>query len=121
MEKKLTKIKDLRDKRFFVTNIKRFLREHLNENGRISDSYGFHLYNGDNNSHVEFGLLPNKGVGAGEPIGSYPKGGITVENFMYGNGFELGSCTTDRNLLKVAHRIIDYYNDHVDFYNECYN
>lgn len=119
MEKKLTKIEGLRNKRFFVTHIKRFLREWLDENGRISDSYGFYLYNDEDDlSVVEIGLLPNKGVGGGKIVGSDYKGGITVENFMYGNGFELGSCTTDRNLLKVAHRIIDYYNDHVELYNE---
>ena len=39
---------------------------------------------------------------------------ISVENFMYGNGFNLNKDTSDYKLNKVVNRIIEDYNGQVD-------
>lgn len=118
--KKLEKISEPWMKGWFTKELKKQMREWLNSYGRISDNRGFYLYNDGFSYCVDWGVLPNKGVGGGYVVGSNPfkKGGITVENFMYGNGFELGKSTSDRNLIKVAHRIIEYYNEHIEYYND---
>lgn len=39
---------------------------------------------------------------------------FVIDNFMFGNGFDLNKYTTDEELDKIANRIINEYNDLVD-------
>ena len=39
---------------------------------------------------------------------------FVIDNFMFGNGFNLNKYTTDEELDKIANRIINEYNDLVD-------
>lgn len=39
---------------------------------------------------------------------------FVIDNFMFGNGFNLNKHTTDEELDKIANRIINEYNDLVD-------
>jgi hypothetical protein len=48
------------------------------------------------------------------------KGSIIIENFMYGNGFNINKYTSDYKLRKVADRIINEYNSELDWEEENY-
>lgn len=39
---------------------------------------------------------------------------FVIDNFMFGNGFNLNKYTTEEELDKIANRIINEYNDLVD-------
>lgn len=83
----------------------------------LSDACEFYLYyDGDSYSfdcgmHTKYANATPSYVCGSDP---FHEGGIYVDNFMYGNGFELNDESSERELTKVAHRIIDSYNWQVE-------
>ena len=109
------KIKTKEDIKLFKKEIKKELKDILSVRGGIESNldgnFAIELLNEEDNyiCHV-FAIsgmcLPD--------IQRITYDSISVENFMYGNGFELNKDISDYKLNKVVNRIIDEYNDQIE-------
>ena len=110
------KIKTKEDIKLFKKEIKKELKDILSVRGGIESNldgnFAIELLNEEDNyiCHV-FAIsgmcLPD--------IQRITYDSISVENFMYGNGFELNKDISDYKLNKVVNRIIDEYNDQIEW------
>ncbi len=110
------KIETKEDIKLFRKEIKKELKDILSVRGGIESNldgnFAFELLNEDDDyiCHIfsRAGMcLPN--------IQRITYDDISVENFMYGNGFELSKYTSDYQLNKVVNRIIKEYNDEIEW------
>lgn len=119
---KLRKIQEPCLKGIFTKWIKEKLRKWVKkEEINLRDIFGIYLYYDGDKYSIDYGICPKYSNATCDYIvGSDPfdEGGIIVENFMFGNGFNLNKYTSERNLTKVAHRIIDNYNYQVGMYEK---
>lgn len=107
----MKKIETKEDIKLFRREIKKELKDILSVAGGLDGNLAFELLNEDDDyiCHIfarEGMCLPD--------IQRITNDSISVQNFMYGNGFELNKDTTDYQLNKVVNRIIEDYNDQVD-------
>lgn len=109
----MKKIETKKDIKLFRREIKKELKDILsNVEDNLDGNLAFELLNEDDDyiCHIfarEGMCLPD--------IHRITYDSISVENFMYGNGFELNKDTSDYKLNKVVNRIIEDYNDQVDW------
>ena len=107
----MKKITNKEDLKLFRREIKKELKNILSFGFGFDDNLAFELLNEDDDyiCHVfaRAGMcLPD--------IQRITYDDISVQNFMYGNGFELNKDISDYKLNKVVNRIIDEYNDLLD-------
>lgn len=107
----MKKIETKEDVKLFRREIKKQLKDILSVAGGLDGNLAFELLNEDDDyiCHIfarEGMCLPD--------IQRITYDSISVENFMYGNGFNLNKDTSDYKLNKVVNRIIEDYNDQVD-------
>lgn len=121
---KLKKIEDPRLKGTFTKWIKKELRTwlvHVKAPRNLGDKCQFYLYNDGEDYSLDYGIHRKYANTTPDYVcGTAPfhEGGLYVDNFMYGNCFNLNNETSERNLTKVAHRIIDDYNFQVERYED---
>ena len=107
-----TKITNKEDVKLFKSEIKKQLKNILvNVEDNLNDNLVFELYHSDDT--IVCHLLPMQYLHLPDfdSDGFMP---IVVNNFMYGNGFNLNKYTSDYKLNKVVNRIINMHNDLVD-------
>lgn len=109
----MKKITSKEDIKFFRREIKKELKNILsNVEDNLDEVYGLELLNeGDDyicHIFVKAGMTT-------PDLRRIEDDSITITNFMYGNGFNLNKHTTDYQLKKVVNRIIEDYNDQVEW------
>ena len=112
----MKKIETKEDIKLFRREIKKELKDILSVRGGIESNldgnFAFELLNEDDDyiCHIfarEGMCLPD--------IQRITYDDISVVNFMYGNGFNLNKDISDYKLNKVVNRIIEDYNDQIDW------
>ena len=94
--------------KLFRREIKKELKRILsNEEDGLGDTVAFELLNDEDNYICHIFVKPN--------LNRITFDSISVHHFMYGNGFNLNKDTSDYQLNKVVNRIIEDYNDQIDW------
>ena len=107
----MKKITSKEDIKLFRREIKKELKKFLSVAGGLDGNLAFELLNEDDDYICH--IFARAGMCLPD-IQRITNDDISVENFMYGNGFELSKYTSDYQLKKVVNRIIEDYNDQVD-------
>lgn len=114
---KNTKITSKEDIKLFRREIKKKLKNILaNVEDNLNGNFVFELYHSDDTSACYLLPMQDLCLPDFDIDGFMP---IVIDNFMYGNGFNLNKYTSDYKLNKVVNRIIEDYNDQVDWEIEC--
>lgn len=109
----MKKIETKKDIKLFRREIKKELKDILsNVEDNLDGNLAFELLNEDDDYICHIFAREGMCLPDSQRI-TYDS--ISVENFMYGNGFELNKDTSDYKLNKVVNRIIEDYNDQVDW------
>lgn len=107
----MKKITSKEDIKLFRREIKKELKDILSVAGGLDGNLAFELLNEDDDYICH--IFARAGMCLPD-IQRITNDSISVENFMYGNGFELNKDTSDYKLNKVVNRIIEDYNYQVD-------
>lgn len=111
----MKKITSKEDIKLFRREIKKELKDILSVRGGIEnnldDNFAFELLNEDDDYICH--IFARAGMCLPD-IQRITYDDISVQNFMFGNGFNLNKYTSDYKLNKVVNRIIEEYNDLVD-------
>ena len=107
----MKKIESKEDIKLFRREIKKELKDILSVAGGLDGNLAFELLNEDDDYICH--LFARAGMCLPD-IQRITYDSISVENFMYGYGFELNKDTSDYKLNKVVNRIIEDYNYQVD-------
>ena len=107
----MKKIETKEDIKLFRREIKKELKSILSVAGGVDDNLAFELLNEDDDYICH--IFARAGMCLPD-IQRITYDDISVQNFMFGNGFELNKDTSDYKLNKVVNRIIEDYNDQVD-------
>ena len=107
----MKKITSKEDIKLFRREIKKELKSILSVAGGVDDNLAFELLNEDDDYICH--IFARAGMCLPD-IQRITYDDISVQNFMFGNGFELNKDTSDYKLNKVVNRIIEDYNDQVD-------
>ena len=106
------KIETKEDLKLFRKLIKNVLKNFLsNVLGNLDDCWSIELLNEDDNYICH--IYARAGMTTPDKR-RITNDSMSVDNFMYGNGFDLNKHTSDYHLKKVVNRIINEYNDLVD-------
>ena len=109
---KNTKIESKEDIKWFKSKIKKELKRILsNVEDNLDRHMAFEMYQSDDTSACYMLPMQDLRFPDFDIDGCMP---IVVNNFMYGNGFNLNKYTSDYKLNKVANRIINMHNDLID-------
>lgn len=109
---KNTKITSKEDVKLFKSEIKKQLKKILvNVEDNLNDNMVFEIYHSDDTSACYMLSFQDLRLPDFDSDGFMP---IVVNNYMYGNGFNLNKYTSDYKLNKVANRIINMHNDLLD-------
>ena len=108
----MKKIETKEDIKLFKREIKKQLKDILSVAGGLDGNLAFELLNEDDKYICH--IFVRAGMTTPD-LRRIEYDSISVENFMYGNGFELSKYTTDYQLNKVVNRIIEDYNDQIDW------
>ena len=107
-----TKITSKEDVKWFKSEIKKRLKNILaNVEDNLNGNMVFEIYQSDDESACYLLSMQDLRLPDFDIDGFMP---IVVNNFMFGNGFNLNKHTTDYQLNKVANRIINMHNDLLD-------
>lgn len=107
-----TKITSKEDVKLFKSEIKKQLKKILvNVEDNLNDNMVFEIYHSDDTSACYMLSFQDLRLPDFDSDGFMP---IVVNNYMYGNGFNLNKYTSDYKLNKVANRIINMHNDLLD-------
>ena len=107
-----TKITSKEDVKLFRREIKKKLKNILaNVEDNLNDIFVFELYHSDDTSACYLLSMQDLRLPDFDIDGFMP---IVIDNFMFGNGFNLNKYTSDYKLNKVANRIIKMHNDLLD-------
>ena len=107
-----TMIETKEDVNWFKSEIKKRLKNILaNVEDNLDRHMVFEIYQSDDESACYLLPIQDLCLTDFDIDGFMP---IMIDDFMYGNGFNLNKYTTDYQLNKVANRIIDEYNETVD-------
>lgn len=113
----MKKIETKEDVKLFRREIKKELKDILsNVEDNLDGNLAFELLNDDDDYICH--IFARAGM-CSPDIQRITYDSISVENFMYGNGFELNKDISDYKLNKVVNRIIEDYNDEADWEIEC--
>ena len=108
----MKKIESKEDIKLFRKEIKKQLKDILSVAGGVDDNLAFELLNDDDNYICH--IFARAGMCLPD-IQRITYDDISVQNFMFGNGFNLNKYTSDYKLNKVVNRIIEDYNDQVEW------
>lgn len=109
---KNTKITSKEDVKLFKSEIKKQLKNILvNVEDNLNDNMVFEIWNSDDTIVCHLLSMQDLRLPDFDSDGFMP---IVVNNYMYGNGFNLNKYTSDYKLNKVANRIINMHNDLLD-------
>ena len=112
----MKQITNKEDPKLFRREIKKELKEILSLRGGIESNldgnFAFELLNEDDDYICH--IFARAGMCLPD-IQRITYDDISVENFMYGNGFELNKDISDYKLNKVVNRIIEDYNYQVEW------
>lgn len=107
-----TKITSKEDVKWFKSEIKKRLKNILaNVEDNLDRHMVFEIYQSDDESACYLLSMQDLRLPDFDIDGFMP---IVVNNFMFGNGFNLNKYTSDYKLNKVANRIINMHNDLLD-------
>ena len=107
-----TKITSKEDVKWFKREIKKKLKNILaNVEDNLDRHMVFEIYESDDTSACYLLPMQDLRLPDFDIDGFMP---IVVNNFMFGNGFNLNKDTSDYKLNKVANRIINMHNDLLD-------
>ena len=108
----MKKITSKEDIKLFRREIKKQLKDILSVAGGLDGNLAFELLNEDDDYICH--IFARAGMCLPD-IQRITNDDISVENFMYGNGFNLNKFTSDYKLNKVVNRIIEDYNYQVEW------
>ena len=108
----MKKIETKEDIKLFRREIKKELKDILSVAGGLDGNLAFELLNEDDDYICHIFARAGMCLPDTQRI---TFDSISVENFMYGNGFNLNKDTSDYKLNKVVNRIIEDYNYQVDW------
>ena len=108
----MKKITSKEDIKLFRREIKKQLKDILSVAGGLDGNLAFELLNEDDDYICH--IFARAGMCLPD-IQRITYDSISVENFMYGNGFNLNKDTSDYQLNKVVNRIIKEYNDEIEW------
>ena len=107
-----TKITSKEDVKWFKSEIKKKLKNILaNVEDNLDRHMVFEIYQSDDTSACYLLSMQDLRLPDFDIDGFMP---IVIDNFMFGNGFNLNKYTSDYKLNKVVNRIIEDYNYQVD-------
>jgi len=116
MIKKITTTKDIK---LFKKAIKKVIKDFVKDDeGNMAGEFAIELLNDDDSYICRIVVRPILRNTCTPDLWVSNKDSIVIENFMYGNGFNINKYTSDYKLRKVADRIINIYNGELDWEEE---
>lgn len=116
MIKKITTTEDIK---LFKKAIKKAIKDFVkNEEYNMAGEFAIELLNEDDSYICRIVVRPILSNTCTPDLRVSNEDSIVIENFMYGNSFNINKYTSDYRLRKVADRIINIYNGELDWEEE---